>query len=206
MTATDWASTLARNLDPASEITLTRERLHFGVFILPGIGLFIPPAFGLFFGLFYLRMMRSFAQMVGQPTQQPDVFPFFLFLVFFSCLPGIFGLSLAWVSYLKSEIKLTNRRLVLQTGAVFRVTSEISLENVEIISLVEPLLGRVFNFGTIVVTTVGGSNFPLRYVGAPKQFHSFLQQAVADAKAPRRSLAAKPQAPPPDDARYMPKG
>ncbi len=108
-------------------------------------------------------------------------------------------------AYLKSEITLTNQRLLFKTGFIMRVSGELPLENIETIFLVEPLLGRIFGFGTILVTSVGGAKFPLRYIGTPKIFHIELQSAVAVAKMPR--VPIKPPIPPADDhSRYMPKG
>jgi hypothetical protein len=85
------------------------------------------------------------------------------------------------------------------------VSGELPLENIETIFLVEPLLGRIFSFGTISLTSVGGARFPLRFIGTPKNFHIELQSAVAAAKMPRAHI--KPPTPPADDhSRFMPKG
>lgn len=107
-------------------------------------------------------------------------------------------------AYLKSEITLTNKRLLYRTGVVARASGETPLENVESIFILEPLLGRLFGYGTVTVTTLGGANFPISYIGKPQVFHAVLQNAVASAKLPRRQ-PPKPAPPPGDDSRYMPK-
>jgi bifunctional non-homologous end joining protein LigD len=44
------------------------------------------------------------------------------------------------------------------------------------------LVGRLCGFGTVTVTTVGGTRFPLSFIGSPQGFHSTLQKAVLNAK------------------------
>jgi hypothetical protein len=68
--------------------------------------------------------------------------------------------------------------------------------------ILEPLLGRLLGYGTVAVSTLGGLQFPLRFIGKPHVFHAALQRAVADAKAPSRPPAKAAPAPL-DYARYM---
>ena len=122
----------------------------------------------------------------------------------------VLGLLLGtWFSYSKSEVTLTNRRLVFRTGFLSRRCGELPLENVESIYISEPLLGRMCGYGSVTVTTVGGAAFPLWFIGSPQIFHSTLQKAVLDAKNAIRSRPKPPESgspPQDDDRRYRPKG
>ena len=69
-----------------------------------------------------------------------------------------------WITYSKSQITLTDRRLLFRTGFIMRVSGELPLANIEAIFLIEPLLGRIFGFGTVGVTSVGGASLPLRFI------------------------------------------
>jgi uncharacterized membrane protein YdbT with pleckstrin-like domain len=90
------------------------------------------------------------------------------------------------IAYLNSQIMLTNKRLIYRTGFLARAAGELPLENVEAMFISEPLLGRLLSYGTVAVSTLGGLQFPLRFIGKPQVFHAVLQGAVADAKAASR--------------------
>ena len=186
-----------------------RERLHKGIFVLPALVFAVPlipmVAFWFLVSTIQQKTNEAFQPM---PAQANPSGLFYLPLIAMAvpwlmvCLASLVSTLLA---YLKSEITLTNRRLLFHTGFIMRVSGELPLENIETIFLVEPLLGRIFGYGTILVTTVGGAKFPLRYIGTPQIFHTDLQSAVAAVKMPR--VPIKPPAPPADDhSRFMPKG
>ena len=185
--------------DSRQEKTLATVRLHWGVFI---------PAFIILFALslpilpivFLLQFMSKIAsQLNPQPATS------YSWIIWLALIPDllIFGIFLlvTWIAYSKSEIKLTDRRLIFRTGLFSRLSGELPLENVESIFIYEPLIGRMCGYGTVTATSIGGRAFPLRYIGSPQPFHATLQYAVANAKKPRIS----PQPPQEDDARFKPR-
>lgn len=186
------------------EITLAQERLHWGIFagpVLAVLCLFLLTLPALVPIYIMGNVMRQF---YPQPSQNPGSLLYSL--VFLpELLVGLPLILIVWMAYLKSTITLTNRRLIYRTGLLVRVAGELPLENVEAIIMVEPLLGRVLGYGTVIVTSVGGLRFPLRYLASPQKFHAILQKAVAGAKSPAGST---PKPPSPrtsdDDSRYMP--
>jgi uncharacterized membrane protein YdbT with pleckstrin-like domain len=176
------------------EQLLRQERIHPGIFIIPA--LLVLPFLLLLLPVYVFMRMLS-AGLGAAPNW------WFLLVILF---PMFFLLVLAFlvtlVAYLKSEITLTNKRLLFQAGLLAHLSGEVPLENVETILMVEPLLGRLLGYGTVAVTTLGGSTFPIRCIAKPHVFHAVLQKAVTAAKASTRP----PQTPPPrDDSRYMPK-
>jgi len=192
------------------ETTLAKVRLHWGVFIPVLLFAFCPvlaclPFIFLVHGL--VNVLGQTGMRLNQSPGMPSLnliwlLPVVPYLVF------VLGLLLAtWFSYAKSEVTLTNRRLVFRTGFLSRRSGELPLENVESIYISEPLLGRMCGYGTVMVTTVGGASFPLWFIGSPQIFHSRLQKAVWDAKNSTRSIAKAPASSPPqdDDSRYKPK-
>jgi Bacterial PH domain len=181
----------------SSETVLRREHLHSGIFGLPALvlALCLVPVSSLYFTLMY------FGKAVGFMPISTTAFGLIL-VVFLS--PALIVLGLVWVAYLKTEITLTTKRLAFQTGLIVRASGELPLENVEGTFVVEPLFGRLFGYGTIIVTGLGGTQYPLRFIGSPREFHVALQQAMQTAKAPPRPTASQPL--PDDDSRYMPKG
>jgi hypothetical protein len=190
--------------DTRSETTLAQERLHWGIFVWPLLSVFI-----LFVMMSPVLFIVPFMnKMVGQLNPQINS-PISVLLILIFVLPQILIslplLLVTWVAYLKSKITLTDRRLIFRTGLLARVTGELPLENVEAIILTEPLLGRFLGYGTVMVTTLGGIHFPLRYIVSPQSFHATLQRAVVNAKSSIKSANKSASSPPNDDSRYMPK-
>ena len=191
------------------EVTLTKEKLHWGIImpvLLSGLGLFIAtlPV------LFVCKMFdQAIAQLGPGPHTRHTLPPAINFLIFVPVvlILGI-GLTVTWIAYLTSEVTVTDRRLVFRTGVITRSSGELPLENVESLFITEPLLGRLLNYGTVTVTSVGGQKFPLAYIRSPQRFYSLLQEAVNSVKAPKKpalNQTAKQAPPPNNDSRYMPK-
>ncbi len=197
--------------DPDKEITLAKVRLHWGIFVpvlLAAFAILLPTMFCLLLAHQALNMMSQMVASLnhGVGLAQPKL----IWLIALApCLAILAGLLLErWISYAKSEIVLTNRRLSFRTGFVWRRSGELPLENVEAIYISESLVGRICGFGTVTVTTVGGAGFPLSYLGSPQSFHGTLQKAVLDAKHALRGTPKLPgsaSGPQDEDARYKPR-
>jgi uncharacterized membrane protein YdbT with pleckstrin-like domain len=176
------------------EHLLRQERIHPGIFIIPAL-LVLPFLFLLLPVFLFMRMLTA-----GLGTAPNWWFLLLILFPMFILLVPAFLVTL--VAYLKSEITLTNKRLLFRAGLLARLSGEVPLENVETILMVEPLLGHLLGYGTVTVTTLGGSTFPITCIGKPHVFHAVLQNAVTAAKATTRP----PQTPAPsDDSRYMPR-
>jgi Bacterial PH domain len=189
-------------MESQQETTLAKVRLHWGIFIP---ALMVAVALITVTSLFFY-MANALSQIARQINPSPAAPRFnLLWLVFllpdFVIVPGLFLAT--WFAFSKSEVTLTDRRLVYRTGFWSRRSGELPLENVESIFISEPLFGRICGYGTVMVTTVGGSRFPFTFIGSPKSFHSKVQQAVANCKKPIRAVSTPPQE---DDSRYKPKG
>jgi len=186
------------------EITLAQLKLHWGIFVpvVMTATLFLVAMIPM------VVMIRAANDLAHQFNAQVSN-TISCFLLILILLPEIVIalplLLLTLAAYSKSSITLTNRRLIFRTGLLARVQGELPLENMEMILLNEPPLGRLLGYGTLTVTSLGGLRFPLRYVASPIGFHAALQQAVAAAKSP-----VNPSPPPAstglhDDSPYMPK-
>jgi len=187
----------------SGERILSQARIHPGIFGLPVLTL-IFCLFPILPILFIFRMMGNLLGQLNQPGA-PAAFNLLLFLPLAVLLfPPLLVLLLTLLAYLKSEITLTNKRLIYSTGFLVRAAGELPLENVEAMFILEPILGRLLGYGTVAVSTLGGLQFPLRFIGNPQVFHAAMQRAVADAKAPSRPPPNPPHAPL-DDSRYMPR-
>ncbi|HTT13801.1 MAG TPA: PH domain-containing protein [Burkholderiaceae bacterium] len=69
---------------------------------------------------------------------------------------GLFLLVPAWVKYRATELAVTDKRVIAKFGFVSRHTIELNVAKIESVQVEQSVLGRVFDFGTIIVA--GGGN------------------------------------------------
>jgi len=173
--------------------------MHWGIFVWPLAAVTLMlwlelPAIVAF------RCIRSIFLTLNPTTVSP-MFDFAtLSLILPEMAAGTGLLLVVWAAYRKSNITLTDRRLIFRTGLFSRVKGEAPLESVEAITLSEPTLGRFLGYGTVTVTSQGGLQFPLSHIAAARNFHSLLQKAVAAVKAPQFGAAAPLSLPPAESA------
>ncbi|MDR0429752.1 MAG: PH domain-containing protein [Tannerellaceae bacterium] len=72
---------------------------------------------------------------------------------------------------------VTNKRVILKTGIISRRTVELVLAKCEGIQVVQSVLGRLFGFGSIVITTGGAIN-RYYYVAKPFQFKMEINKQI----------------------------
>lgn len=198
-------------MEVEQETILERVRLHWGIFVPVGLVGVAGTTLVISFLFLTQRLMTMFAKLLAPlgHTGNPPSMALIGLLPLLPLAAAIIGLLLVtWAAYVKSEITLTNRRLMFRTGFLAKHSGEWPLENVDSILISEPLIGRVFGYGTVTVTTLGGSRVPLSYVRSPQRFHAALQAAVLLVKnpvgAPGKPSMAGPGARN-DDRKYMPK-
>jgi uncharacterized membrane protein YdbT with pleckstrin-like domain len=70
-------------------------------------------------------------------------------------------------------------RLIFKVGLVARYTTELLLAKVESISVTQSLLGRLLNYGNLIVTGTGGAREVFARVHDPVGFRNEVQRASA---------------------------
>jgi uncharacterized membrane protein YdbT with pleckstrin-like domain len=71
-----------------------------------------------------------------------------------------------------TELAVTDKRVIHKTGFIRRHTIEISRSQVESVDVDQSVLGRMLNFGDIVVRGTGATPEPFRYIADPLRFRS----------------------------------
>jgi hypothetical protein len=84
----------------------------------------------------------------------------------------------AFVTYQTSEYGITNRRILMKVGFISRTSLEILLQRVESIQVFQSITGRIFNYGSIVVSGTGGSKDPFPNIPNPLLFRKYAQQQL----------------------------
>jgi uncharacterized membrane protein YdbT with pleckstrin-like domain len=75
-----------------------------------------------------------------------------------------------WLRIGTTEIAVTSRRIIFKTGLVSRRSIEMNLDKVESVIVDQDPLGRLFDYGAVVIRGVGAGLEPVRFVAAPLEF------------------------------------
>lgn len=84
-----------------------------------------------------------------------------------------------FLRYISSEFAITDKRVVIKVGLLRRHTVELLLSKVETIGVDQSILGRLFNYGTIIVTGTGGTKEPFSGIANPLEFRRQVQARLA---------------------------
>lgn len=135
------------NLQAGEEIKYV-AKLHFFLFVQPIILLLIG------------ALLASSPKEISATTHYVG-----LVILFF----GLVSLVRRLLVKMGSSYALTNKRVILKTGVISRKAVDLVLAKCEGLHIKQSVLGRIFNFGTITVTTGGAtSSFP--FIANPLAF------------------------------------
>lgn len=85
----------------------------------------------------------------------------------------------AFIRVKTTELALTNKRVIAKFGFISRDSVDLRLEKVESLSFSQDILGRIFNFGYIVINGTGNKT-PIPFISKPiefkKAFENFLDE------------------------------
>lgn len=90
---------------------------------------------------------------------------------------GLILWLIAYVRYKTTELAITTRRVIVKIGFIRRNTVEINIQKVESIQVDQGVLGRLFNFGTLVIAGAGSSQAPIAGISSPMAFRKAFIEA-----------------------------
>jgi uncharacterized membrane protein YdbT with pleckstrin-like domain len=96
---------------------------------------------------------------------------------------GLIVLVQAYVRYKTTELAITTKRVIVKHGFVRRRTIEININKVESIQVDQEILGRLFNFGTLVISGAGNPQAPVAGISNPMEFRRAFIEAQDQAKS-----------------------
>ncbi len=85
-------------------------------------------------------------------------------------LSALWTLLKALITKLTTELAVTTRRVIAKTGLIRRNTVEMNHSQVESFIVDQSILGRIFDFGTVIVTGTGGGQTPIPNIDSPLEF------------------------------------
>ena len=94
----------------------------------------------------------------------------------------LFGLGLiflirAFIRYKTTELAITTRRVIVKFGFIRRSTIEMNLNKVESVQVDQEILGRMFNFGTLIISGGGNPQAPIPGISNPMGFRKAFIEA-----------------------------
>jgi hypothetical protein len=146
----------------AQEVVQIECRQHWGSLIVPGLFLAGWLAMGLVFASIITSTFNIFGQ--AELTSAPG-----LIWRMFAGSSLLIGILYAH-SYTRSAIRLTNLKAIVRTGPLMSGAGEIELASAHTVTLREPFLGRLLNYGTVAIVGPEGTRLRLRFVPNPRVF------------------------------------
>jgi len=94
----------------------------------------------------------------------------------------VFGLGLvlwlvAYIKYKSTELAITNKRVIAKFGFISRRTIEININKVESIQVDQGIVGRILDFGTLVISGAGNPQAPIPGISNPMGFRKAFMEA-----------------------------
>lgn len=118
-------------------------------------------------GMFFVMFGFTFTVIIHGSTSgiAPTVF-----------LIGLFVLIRAYIIYISTELAFTNKRVIAKVGFIKRDTVEIDVSKVETIQVQQGIIGRILNYGTIVISGAGNPSAPIVGIANPLKFRTKLME------------------------------
>lgn len=83
---------------------------------------------------------------------------------------GLILWAVAAIKYFTTELAITDKRVIAKFGLIKRETIEINIVKIESIQVDQSILGRMFNYGSIVVSGAGNPMAPIPSISNPLIF------------------------------------
>ena len=94
---------------------------------------------------------------------------------------GLYFLGKALIRWKTTELAVTNKRVIAKFGLISRRTVELNINRVEGIEVYQSLLGRIFDFGSLVISGTGSEQAPIPGISAPLAFRRAFMTAQDEA-------------------------
>lgn len=85
---------------------------------------------------------------------------------------------IGYISIEHNEFVITNRRIIIKSGIIMRQSYELRLELLESIQVYQGILGRMFEYGTIIVHGVGASRGIAMRLESPLEFRQKIFEEI----------------------------
>jgi len=98
----------------------------------------------------------------------------FVLLLFFGA--GLYFLIRVYLRYISTELAFTNKRVIAKFGFIRRQTIELQINKIESIQVDQGIVGRIFDYGTLIISGAGNPQAPIPGISQPMQFRQAFMQ------------------------------
>jgi uncharacterized membrane protein YdbT with pleckstrin-like domain len=127
-------------------------------------------------GLLAVAIVILIGEAIYHPNE-PIIATALIVLACFFALMAIGSALKAWLRRITTEFAVTDRRVIYKTGLFSRHTLEMNRSKVESVDVDQPLLGRIFGYGTVVLRGTGSTFEPIYHIADPLTFRSQITAA-----------------------------
>lgn len=96
---------------------------------------------------------------------------------FFVFVMGVFRFAHMMIIKATTEIAVTTSRLIYKRGLVARYVGEMSIDRIEGVNVLQTVLGRIFNYGRVMVRGMGVGEVILPPLADPIKFRKAIEKA-----------------------------
>ncbi len=76
------------------------------------------------------------------------------------------------------EFVITNKRIIMKTGVISRNIFEMTASHIESINVDQTIMGRIFNYGTVIIVGSGGTRESFPDIAAPVKFRQAFMDTI----------------------------
>jgi uncharacterized membrane protein YdbT with pleckstrin-like domain len=113
----------------------------------------------------YIFTPGLFLLIVGMVILQKSLLIGGMLLVF-----GFYYFFKAFITFISTELVITSQRVIAKFGFISRTSIELSHNKVGSMLVEQSIMGRILNFGTVIVGGYGGAVTPIRNIQDPLGF------------------------------------
>lgn len=164
------------------------ELVHIGQFHwMYTVNAFFSILWSLFLGIVVIIMAIK-AYVIMDPDQMKNasilesiqiLHPIIKLGAFFIFIFGLLKFAHMMVVKATTEIAITNNRLIFKRGLVARQVGEINIDRIEGVNVLQTIMGRIFNYGRIMVRGMGVGEVILPPIEDPIAFRKAIEKAKA---------------------------
>ena len=107
-------------------------------------------------------------------SQAPLLALGFLLLPLFGA--GLVCWIMVYIRYKSTELAITNKRVIVKFGFISRQTMELNINKVESIQVSQGIAGRIFNYGSLVISGAGDPQAPIPGISDPMDFRRMFME------------------------------
>jgi len=111
---------------------------------------------------------------LGQIREVHPMVRLFAFLMF---VMGLMRFAQMMIIKVTTEIAITNSRIIYKRGLVARHVGEMSVDRIEGVNVLQGIIGRIFNFGRVMIRGMGVGEVVLPPIDDPIKFRRMIEKA-----------------------------